>query len=238
MIRDPRSAYSEIKDILRSEYKETHKTGIQKSDFIDLGLGCVTGSGHNTSVGVFHGPLKISLVQLAIEVVYLDGLLSGNDYPTSLYRPLLSSLENSQLAYIIGNKDALNEQKAAENKGDLYKRLAVRLNQERLALRPRPPKVGFGLPCGDPLPEYLIRTKPPSGQVRIIPKLFYLYCSRINVRPDDFDNCDHWRGPYREQRKIPLMGKYKYIIEWRERSTPANDLDMDRDDTTDVVIFE
>jgi len=233
---NPRDAYLLLKSIVQDmSYDNDGQKDINNQINLDESLGCEPGS---AVLGVTRGPLRIALVDLASDVIFIDMILAGYGFDPKLYSDRLSYFEQKQLDYIVQNKNNLGGARYNQNK--LYRKFVQEVERRRRSQQPSLPRVYSEACGGNDYLEFIVATKPPNGQVRLIPRLFFTYCSRQKEDPTDFDHCDHWRGPFRENNKIHIIGRYKYVIQWGGRQTAPKDIDVDGyiHQNGEVIVFE
>jgi hypothetical protein len=216
MYRDPKSAYFVLKDAIAQNYRVDaayrQGGGADASDFL-----LIESCSYQPQFLPVQGPLQSKLVNLAYKVLEVAYVLTKHNYPSSLWRDELAAAEMNALSRIASRQEPWLD----------YTDLIERIEGNAKRLKIDVPKLGHQVGCGGPPGTYKVKTTPPGGRAFLIPKMFYVFCERTGINPNDASKCDYWLPPIRDGGSEKLGGLYKYRVTWSNRETGVMEVNID-----------
>ncbi|GEP55353.1 hypothetical protein [Reyranella soli] len=239
----PQQAYWVIKDII-SKQARFDETYIAKQDPSRLSLANCSDTHFVGSKpveyfdprtdpgpppGVYRPSIEELLDGLATSSLQVEYVLSRYRLPDVLWRKALADLELDALRKIVNRDDRWVDLDRME--------LIERINANARMRNWQIPELDPAL-CGGPPGVYLVRTDPSAAQIELIPKLYFTYCERIGINPEDTISCNYWFPAIRDGQRVFLGGLYKVRLRWADRTTRVSDFDVSRLSGEEITFFE
>jgi hypothetical protein len=224
MAADPLSTYTIIKHYIDS--RQSHGDFIQGNEpGVELNYLRLVACNSSDAFYPVKGSVQKTFVDLAFIVVFAERTLKANNYPSIVWVEPLNDFERSYLIKIKAGYTLDRDYEQIIRLGEeLSSKINSRITKNGLRLKP----VSVHPECGGPVNKIRVSVKPEDAKASIIPKMFYIYCQKIGVNPDDKAQCDQWLPPIRNGDKLFMGGVYKFRIEREGTKSAIREFDADR----------
>ncbi len=176
------------------------------------------------------------LLGLALAALYRETQITDHSrYPRSAWEPLLAGFESDVLRKFAAtdiskrDKETYFQQRSVE----LFDALNRYRREHDESL---PPITDGGRDCGrggDIRVTFV--PNPKNAQVFIIPSLFYEYCIKQEIDPNDHRRCDRWR-PVNATMGTWVSGEYHYFAHWSDGVEAKGELRFEDETSNNVKI--
>ena len=220
--KDAGAAYKDFKEILASEKVSAFGTADVESFRLPEQVTiapCAGGDFYADFAEETSDPLSAKLMNLAIVYSFAELALRTGKYPEKLWLQELQKAEKSAVRLQARRPDQLPP--------DGLENVAKAVNRGLANAKLNLPRVNPFAECDVEFQSFTMKILPRQAKVRLIPKIFYLFCKRNHIDPLDRNACDYWRSPIKDGQQINLAGIYLYTVEESGTRTSPDEVDVD-----------